>query len=140
VIGMMERKRTMNCAPRPCASCPYRKDSPSGLWAGDEYAKLLAYDGDMLDQLAMGATATFGCHQKDGNLCAGWVAAHGAENLLSLRVQGDKVPPETWNYTTDVEVFASGREAFDHGIRDLQSPGPKALRLMAKMQAKGVAL
>jgi hypothetical protein len=42
----------LTCAARPCASCPYRKDVPSGIWAAHEYTKLLAYDGDILDQLA----------------------------------------------------------------------------------------
>lgn len=33
-------------APQPCASCPYRRDVPSGIWAAEEYAKLPAYDAD----------------------------------------------------------------------------------------------
>ena len=30
--------------PKPCASCPYRCDVPSGVWHPDEYAKLEVYD------------------------------------------------------------------------------------------------
>jgi hypothetical protein len=127
------------CAARPCASCPYRQDAPSGLWERHEYEKLLAYDGEIIDQLLNGASATFGCHQRDGNLCAGWVAAHGAPDLLALRLNGDRVPAETWEYTTDVPVFASGKEAHDHGVRDMANPGPEACRLMTKLREKGLA-
>ena len=129
----------MTCAPRPCASCPYRKDSPSGLWEGHEYSKLLAYDGEIVDQLMKGATAVFGCHQRDGHLCAGWVATHGASNLLALRLKGDRVPRETWEYETDVPVFRSGEAAFNHGMRDIKRPGKKAIRLMEKLSEKGLA-
>jgi hypothetical protein len=134
---MTERKLT--CAPRPCASCPYRKDAPSGLWEKHEYDKLPAYDGDIQDQLFAGATAEFGCHQRDGHLCAGWVAAHGARNLLALRLRAGAVPQETWDYETDVPVFKSGKEARDHGLRDLKRPGKRAVRLMEKLQEKGLA-
>jgi hypothetical protein len=127
------------CASRPCASCPYRQDAPSGLWERHEYEKLLAYDGDIGNQFLNEATATFGCHQRDGHLCAGWVATHGATELLALRLRAGKVPAETWEYTTDVPVFASGKEAHDHGVRDMKKPGKKALRLMAKLAEKGLA-
>jgi hypothetical protein len=129
----------LTCAKRPCASCPYRRDAPSGLWAVQEYDKLLAYDGEIIDQLLKGATMDFGCHQRDGNLCAGWVAAHGPHNLLALRLRAAKVPQETWDYKTDVPVFSSGAEAREHGLRDMESPGAKAKRLMVKLVEKGIA-
>ena len=128
----------LTVAARPCASCPYRKDAPSGLWAQHEYDKLPAYDGEIVDQLRACAVADFGCHQRDGNLCAGWLAAHGAQNLLSLRLHAGRVPPEMWDYTTDVPVFASGAEARAHGMRDMQQPGAKARRLQDKLVEKGI--
>ena len=127
----------LTCAARPCASCPYRKDVPSGIWAEHEYEKLIAYDGDVLDQVFAGAEQVFGCHQRDGNLCAGWVACHGAGNLLALRLRGDRVPDETWGYETDVPCFASGAEAARHGVRDMDEPSPKARKLMDKLVEKG---
>ena len=130
-------KHTLTCAPRPCASCPYRQDVPSGIWAENEYVKLPSYDGDIIDQMMQGATTPFACHQRDGKLCAGWVACHGPENLLALRLKGEAVPAETWTYQTDVAVFRSGAEAAHHGVRDLDDPGVKAQKLMAKLVAKG---
>ena len=48
-------------APRPCDSCPYRQDVPSGIWAASEYAKLPAYDAPTCAQSAR----LFLCHQHD---------------------------------------------------------------------------
>jgi Family of unknown function (DUF6283) len=126
----------LTCAVRPCASCPYRKDVPSGIWSKHEYDKLPAYDGDLLEQAFNHATAVFLCHQRDGHLCAGWVAAHGPDNLLALRFDR-AVHPSVFDYTTDVPVFKSGAEARDHGLRDLEQPGKKAQRLVNKLAGKG---
>jgi hypothetical protein len=134
VRGIKMRK----CAKRPCASCPYRLDAPSGLWAVHEYDKLPAYDGEIVEQLAKGAKGTFLCHQRDGHLCAGWIAAHRPENLLALRLDRE-VDSSVYRYTTDVPVFASGAEAREHGLRDLEHPGAKARRLMDKLSDKGKA-
>ena len=58
-------------APRVlCASCPYRKDVPSGIWEQSEYDKLPKYDGETWEQ----AGALFMCHLRDGCLCGGWLA------------------------------------------------------------------
>ncbi len=131
-------KESLTCAKRPCASCPYRQDAPSGLWAPEEYEKLVGYDGEIIDQLMKGAIGVFLCHQRDGRLCAGWVAAHGPENLLALRL--DKaVAEEVFDYKTDTPVFKSGAEAREHGLRDISAPGARAERLMSKFVEKGIA-
>lgn len=135
---MTDTPKGDTCAPRPCASCPYRKDAPSGLWAEHEYDKLPEYDGEIIHQAARGAFGTFMCHQRDGRLCAGWVASHGPENLLALRLDRH-VDPSVFDYTTDVPVFKSGAEARDHGLRDIDKPGAKARRLMDKLEEKGIA-
>ena len=35
---------------RPCPTCPYRRNCPSGLWDASEYARLIDYDGEIGDQ------------------------------------------------------------------------------------------
>lgn len=112
---------------RPCGSCPYRTDVASGVWAEDEYEKLPKYDGEIIDQVTAGAFGVFLCHQKDGNLCAGWLACHGTDNLLALRIH-DGIDQNVWSYETDVPVFKSGAEAAAHGMRDIDEPGEKADR------------
>lgn len=75
---------TRGPAPKPCASCPYRRDVPSGVWHPDEYTKLRRYDEDTSQQPA----GLFICHQTDAEndarrVCAGWVGCHG-DQLLGL--------------------------------------------------------
>jgi len=124
-------------APRPCESCPYRKDVPSGVWSADEYAKLRDYDGQTWKQ----PPGLFQCHQsgpqdRAARLCAGWVGCHGQE-LLALRigVAAGTLDASVMEYATDVELFASGAEAAEHGERDIECPGEAALDLVEKIAA-----
>lgn len=112
--------------PVPCGTCPYRRDVPSGVWERHEYEKLPQYDGDTGQQAMQGAMALFMCHQRDGCLCGGWLATHDTRHLLALRVNA--VDASAYDYETDVPVFASGREAHDHGVRDVDDPSPEARR------------
>lgn len=119
---------------RPCPTCPYRRDVPSGIWHESEYSKLRSYDGDVPDQLASSATALFYCHQRDGNLCAGWVGCHDMTNNLAVRFQQADVDPAVYDYESPVPLFGSGAEAAEHGLRDLAAPGPAAMQKMRRIQ------
>lgn len=123
----------LTCAKSPCKSCPYRRDVPSGVWAKEEYDKLPAYDGEIIDQLRKEAYGRFDCHQRDGHLCAGWVAAHGAGELLALRMQANKIDPSVWSYRSPVPVFSSGKEAAEHGKRDLDNPTARSKRMVKSL-------
>lgn len=120
-------------AKAPCKSCPYRRDVPSGVWHRKEYDKLPDYDGEIGDQVQSGAFALFDCHQKDQNLCAGWVGTHGARELLAMRLHADKVHPSVWDYESPVPLFASGQEACDHGKREIKKPGAQAHRMIKRL-------
>jgi hypothetical protein len=137
---MTEQKITVR--PRPCATCPYRRDVPSGVWAESEYAKLPAYDGTTGEQAEAGAFAPFHCHSTPETLCAGWVGTHDMDESLAMRMQGGRMDPAVWQYESPVPLFASGAEAAAHGMRDLEHPGPEAgdrqrklLRLIAAREA-----
>ncbi len=123
------------CAKAPCKTCPYRRDVPSGLWAKEEYDKLKLYDGDIGEQLAKGASGRFDCHQRDGHLCAGWVATHGPRNLLALRLARD-IAKEVFTYTTAVPVFESGTAAAKHGMRDIKRPRVAARNAIKRLIRK----
>lgn len=129
--------------PRPCESCPYRRDVPSGVWAYEEYEKLRRYDGETQTQ----PTAVFQCHQgKDASgrmrVCAGWAGCHDGNHLLALRMgvllgvidvgTVDKVI----DYVSPVSLFASGSEAADHGQREIAHPDSDAVRVIDKLQHK----
>ncbi|MFJ7305309.1 DUF6283 family protein [Streptomyces sp. NPDC099088] len=126
-------------APRPCESCPYRRDVPSGVWAAEEYDKLVRYDAETGEQPA----AMFQCHQADGasqegRACAGWASCHG-EDLLAPRLAliDGRIDSATFEaisgYVSPVPVFASGAEAAAHGRTGIHEPGPDADRLIAKI-------
>lgn len=133
-------------APRPCSSCPYRKDVPSGIWAASEYAKLPEYDRQTGEQ----PTSPFMCHQHDrdsdrAQVCSGWAGCHGKTHeteLLALRLAEalGTLPPEaveaTINYESPVPLFDSGQAAADHGVRDIENPGPDAIELLRKVAAR----
>lgn len=126
-------------APKPCDSCPYRRDVPSGVWSANEYAKLLRYDGDTAYQ----PIELFQCHQHGPDdprprVCAGWTATHGAEDLLSVRVAVSmgRLEPEVFDYRTDVPVFESGTEAAMHGVAEIDDPPPEASAMIGKIVAK----
>ncbi|WP_280443460.1 DUF6283 family protein [Nocardia brasiliensis] len=126
-------------APRPCQSCPYRRDVPSGVWDAEEYEKLRAYDLDTVSQ----PPGLFQCHQTDADsdarrLCAGWVGCHGSD-LLGLRwgLLRGRISAETFHaaveYRSPVPLFESGAAAADHGQTDLQCPGDDAVRAIEKI-------
>lgn len=126
-------------APRPCRSCPYRRDVPSGVWHADEYDKLREYDKEMPEQ----PLALFQCHQTDADsahrrLCAGWAACRG-DNLLALRLAliQNRISPSIFEasigYRSPTPVFGSGTEAAEHGQRDIDNPGPAAIHSIAKI-------
>ena len=111
---------------RPCSSCPYRRDVPSGIWAASEYKKLPAYDKDVPDQAMAGATRLFHCHQQPEHLCAGWVGCHDMHHMLACRLHWRQIALSVYDYVSPVPLFGSGAEAAAHGMRDIEDPSPEA--------------
>lgn len=115
----------------PCASCPYRKNVPSGIWAPEEYDKLPRYDEPTYAQ----PTAVFQCHQGDREVCSGWLGHGDPTQLLAVRigVSAGEVDPSCFDYQTDVELFSSGQEAAQHGVRELYAPSAEASAAITKI-------
>lgn len=120
----------------PCASCPYRRDVPSGIWAEAEYAKLPVYDGTIAEQAAAGAVGVFCCHQRTGEICAGWAGCHDMTENLAVRIAciRDEVDPGIFGYESPVPLFGSGTEAAEHGLRDVGAPGEGAVLMAGKLR------
>ncbi|MFE1797725.1 DUF6283 family protein [Streptomyces sp. NPDC059517] len=127
-------------APRPCESCPYRRDVPAGVWASEEYAKLQRYDADTPDQ----PTGLFQCHQADADsavrrVCAGWAGCHEGEELLALRLAliDGRIDDATYRavveYASPVFLFPSGSDAAAHGEAGIDAPDEKARHLINKI-------
>ena len=133
---------TAGPAPRPCNSCPYRVDVPSGIWHPEEYVRLTAYDAPTGEQPA----AVFLCHQTNAGdpsarVCAGWAGCHGSE-LLALRLAASSGAMDAaevaaaMDYTSPVELWPTGADAAAHGLRDITDPGPAAQALIEKIRTR----
>lgn len=118
--------------PRPCASCPYRCDVPSGVWARSEYEKLPGYDGDMAQQ----RPNVFMCHQTDGHVCSGWLGHKDPLDLLAVRlgISFGTLDPSCADYSTEVPLFGSGEEAAEHGMAEIVRPGESAKQAIEKIK------
>lgn len=120
-------------APRPCESCPYRLDVPSGVWVAEEYAKLPAYDRPTSEQPG----GLFLCHRQDGRVCAGWAGCHDMANTLAVRLASLSLPTQVidaiLDYVSPVELWPSGTAAAAHGLAEVEAPGEDAGRLIGKL-------
>lgn len=130
-------------APRPCSSCPYRQDVPSGVWTEHEYAKLPDYDHDTSSQPML----VFQCHQNGleddrARMCAGWAGVHKDPPLMALRIGlvTGQLDEDTFvaamDYESPVPLFESGLEAYEHGIEDIDDPSPQACALVMEIARK----
>lgn len=115
-----------------CSACPYRQDVPSGVWAASEYEKLAAYDAPTYAQ-PMGR---FHCHAAPEFVCHGWAVVEGRkvgqEANLALRLW----PLDGPEPTEGVPLFASGTEACEHGLYDVDAPSPEATATSQRLLRK----
>lgn len=122
-------------APRPCSSCPYRLDAPSGLWHPLEYDLLPKYDQPTPFQ----PPGVFLCHQPGNRVCAGWAGCHDMVHALALRLAttlGSMTPDAVeavLDYVSPVPLFPTGAAAAEHGRRDMYAPGADARRAAAQL-------
>jgi hypothetical protein len=123
-------------APRPCEACPYRRDSPGGIWHPDEYLLLPLYDRETPYQ----PTGIFMCHLNNDKVCAGWAGCHDCYHLFALRIaQAERRIPEAvieaiMEYSTTVPLWASGYEAALNGLRGVVKPTLATRKAIAKLE------
>lgn len=126
----------------PCASCPYRRDVPSGIWSSEEYDKITPYDNATWVQ----PPRVFMCHQADGCLCRGWLDTHGhaksGNELLGLRLAcaigtlDREAVSKALDEGPSVPVFESAAAAAEHGRKAIKRPGRKAREMVSKLEKK----
>lgn len=72
---------------KPCEACPYRRDTPVGIWSDAEYADLARADSDPM------RGNTYGCHlnsvrsKDDAQPCAGWLADQKRRGTPSIALR-----------------------------------------------------
>lgn len=120
--------------PRPCSDCPYRRDTPTGIWAPEEYRKLPDYQGGT-------AFAPFHCHQENvtgvSTLCRGWVSCHQFDSVaVRLLVARGVLTVEQVEAPCPVPLYGSGREACKAGMKGVKRPGAPAVRAITKLEAR----
>lgn len=125
-------------AKNPCGSCPYRRDTPPGVWHPEEYAKLPEFDKPTGDQ----PPAVFLCHQQNQRICGGWAATHDMTESLGLRLAcslgaiDDAEYDKTVDYSTTIPLYGSGQEAHDAGMSGVPTPSDKAKKTIDKLANK----
>ena len=127
----------LTVARNPCATCPYRKDVPSGVWASEEYEKLRKYDDQEPSCANMGV---FLCHNTpragDQVACKGWVMVHA--DSLAVRVAQIRGQLTAESFTeTDVPLHESGNAAANFGQKKIKRPTRAARAAMAKLRKTG---
>lgn len=119
----------LTCAPNPCNTCPYRRDTPVGIWHQGEYDKLPQWD----EQMAF--AGIFLCHNNPSGLCRGWVEVHNRN--MAVRIAMAQVE---WNESnlkpTKVPLYRSGSEARRAGLKGIRRPNDKARQSIQKLLAR----
>lgn len=109
---------------RPCSSCPYRRDTPPGVWHETEYRKLAEYDRPMDEQ----PHQVFLCHHSElaeehEVMCRGWIDTHKDTLALRLAIAFQLVSGNAACKALDespaLPVYSSGTEAMEAGIADV---------------------
>lgn len=123
-------RQPLNVLPSPCTSCPYRRDTPSGVWDASEYEKLKKYDDN-------GSFAVFLCHQSREigapTVCRGWLSVHAESAAARLAVVKGDVTNEQRYAAVREPLYATGNEAADAGLRGVRRPGKKARAVVARL-------
>lgn len=125
----------LRCPPTPCSTCPYRRDTPPGIWDASEYRKLPGYDAGGM------ALATFHCHQERATgvptVCRGWLAVHGFDSIaIRLAVARGVIETEQVEAPCPVPLYGSGAEACAAGLAGVRRPCAKARRAIRRLSAR----
>lgn len=125
----------------PCSSCPYRCDTPPGVWDTSEYEKLREYKP--ANPYVMPATRVFLCHQTNATgretVCRGWLTVESDSVAVRLAMRRGEVTEEQVYAEPRVLLYASGTEAAEAGLSGVEEPSPAAVRLMGRLLKKGAA-
>jgi hypothetical protein len=120
----------LHVAACPCTSCPYRRDTPPGVWHAEEYAKLPLYDTN--EELA-----TFLCHHSPASgvdtACRGWLTVHCESVAVRLAMLRGTVTPDQVYAEVKEPLYASGAEAAAAGVAGIKTPGREAKKVIKRL-------
>ena len=131
-----------------CSTCPYRKDTPAGVWHPDEYAKLKRYDEH--DYLRDGPSAepqipelrVFHCHQEnatgDPTVCRGWLSVHRSAVAVRLACATGDLRVSDLPMAAEPLYYETGAQAAAAGLSGCVAPDSKAKRCIDSLERRGV--
>lgn len=131
--------QALACPPTPCSTCPFRRDTPPGIWHPSEYEKLPRYDSQAPE------LAVFHCHQQTATgqetVCKGWLSVFRFDAIaVRLAVAFGALTVEQVKAPCKVPLYGSGAEACAAGLSACRRPGERALRAIRRLNAKGIGV
>lgn len=130
----------LHMAATPCTTCPYRRDTPTGIWSRDEYEKLPAYDQRDFGGAPM---ATFHCHQEPQigkpTVCRGWLSVHPDCIAVRMAYFSGLITKEMMAeipVKPDPALYSSGAQACRAGLKGVKRPGKKAKAAIEKLSKR----
>jgi hypothetical protein len=123
---------------KACGTCPYRRDTPSGVWSAEEYEKLREYDREFPPALAV-----FWCHQYNATgrptVCRGWLSTHRDHPAVRLGLALGALNPEDVAGIGEESdtYYGTGTEACEAGLRDIENPSDAARKKVMDLIRRG---
>lgn len=124
----------LRVAQSPCTSCPYRCDTPPGVWHPSEYEKLRTYD----DNSQTPSFGVFLCHHstttKRDTVCRGWLTVHRESVAARIATMQGLVTDEQRYACVREKLYRTGNAAANAGMRGVARPGRKALAVIRRLK------
>lgn len=132
--------RRLVVAATACSTCPYRRDTPGGVWDRTEYEKLKLYDVGHETPLGnVPELHTFICHHSAPRgpgqmVCRGWLSVHRDHPAVRLAACLGKLDLDDIPTADESSVYyGSGTEAAEAGLREVAKPTRKAREAIVKI-------
>ena len=128
--------RTMRYPKEPCASCPYRRDTPPGIWDASEYEKLRHYV-EPFPETGLPILAPFLCHLspqlKEKAICRGWLAVERDSVAARIALIQQTIPLDEFKGAPHAALYATGAEAAEAGLAGIEEPSDAARRCIHRL-------
>ncbi|KKM86854.1 hypothetical protein LCGC14_1274800 [marine sediment metagenome] len=138
----MKQAKRLKVPPQACTTCPYRRDTPPGIWAPKEYERLRNYDAQ-IHELAnpIDGLKIFHCHQESitnqPTICRGWLSVHREAAAVGLAISLGAIGPEDVPINSEQLYYATGNEAADAGLAGVGDPNDEAQRAIDRLLLRG---
>lgn len=123
----MKTPRHLAVTPNPCSTCPYRRDTPPGIWEPEEYERMRE-SGERF--------ATFLCHHSPvigKTICRGWLTVERDSIAVRLAIFRGEVTAAERDAPVSAALYETGHEGADAGLAGVDHPSPAARKAIAAL-------